>query len=61
MTVETMNDHLVGVQGDLITMMIPVTGADDPRQGASAGCVAAAVRGPGGERFAEIRDACANT
>ncbi len=26
MTIDTLNDHLVGVQGDMITMMIPATG-----------------------------------
>lgn len=61
MTIETLNDHLVGVQGDLITMMIPATGPMTRDKALRLAAWLQLCADPGGERFAEIRDACANT
>jgi hypothetical protein len=60
--IETMNDHLIGMQGDLITVMIPPTRMSvDEALRFAAWIVAMADASPSHTRFEAVLRAVENT
>lgn len=61
-SIETINDHMVGVRGDgMVTVLVPPFAPMEPDEALRLAAWLALVADPSGERFEQIRSAIANT